>query len=96
MEGAMGDDEFMRIRSIVANHFVVRQDQVTVTSSFIDDLEACSLDAIELIMAFEDAFDIKIPDNAAEIIITVQNAVDYIKRRRKLQRPNAPGSTSFH
>ncbi len=92
----MGDNTFRRIRSIVANHFLVRQDQVTLTTSLMDDLEACSLDEIEFIMAFEDAFDITISDNVAETIITVQDAVDYIGRQRKRQRLDAPGSKSFH
>jgi acyl carrier protein len=94
MEGTMGDDTFRRVCSIVANQFGIRQDKVALATSFIDDLEPCSLDEIELIMAFEDAFAITLPDNVAETIITVQDAVDYIERQRDLQRRDAPIQTA--
>ena len=92
----MDDDAFRRVCSIVVNQFEVRQDKVTLTTSFIDDLEACSLDEIELIMAFEDAFGITLPDNVLETIITVQDAVDYIKRQRELEHLDAPDLKSFN
>ena len=60
--------------------------------SFIDDLGANSLDAIELIMAFEDKFDLMIPDHVVETIVTTQDAVDHIEQRRKPLRRRVPGS----
>mgnify|MGYP002087954273 CR=1 FL=1 len=64
---------FDRVKKIV-----VDQLGVTIDATFIDDLGADSLDIVELIMAFEEEFDIEIPDDAAEKIKTVKNAVDYI------------------
>ena len=62
-------------------------------TSFIDDLHADSLDMIELIMAFEDAFDVMIPNTAVETIVTVQDAVNYIaQRQKKPRRSDVPGS----
>ena len=57
----------------------VEEDAVTMSASFVDDLGADSLDIVELIMAFEEAFDIEIPDADAEKISTVGDAVEYIK-----------------
>jgi acyl carrier protein len=80
----MGDKTFNRIRAIIAADLEIAPSKVTLPTSFTDDLQADSLDMIELIMAFEDAFDVMIPDIAVETIVTVQDAVDYIKRRRRL------------
>jgi acyl carrier protein len=68
-----------RVRKIVIEHLGVDEDKITATSSFIDDLGADSLDTVELVMAFEEEFGIEIPDDAAEKILTVQDAVDFIE-----------------
>lgn len=70
---------FDKIKEIVAEQLSIDEDTITMESSFIDDLGADSLDIVELIMAFEDTFDIEIPDADAEKIATVGDAVDYIK-----------------
>ena len=67
-----------RVKKIVAEHLGVEETKVTDNANFIDDLGADSLDTVELVMAFEEEFDIEIPDDAAEKIKTVKNAVDYI------------------
>jgi acyl carrier protein len=82
-EGPMGDDTFNRIRSIIAADLEIAPSKVMLPTSFIDDLQADSLDMIELIMAFEDAFDVMIPDIAVETIVTVQDAVDYIRQHQQ-------------
>jgi acyl carrier protein len=89
----MGDDTFNRIQSIIAANFEIAPSKVMFPTSFIDDLHADSVDMIELIMAFEDAFDVMIPDIAVETIVTVQDAVDYIKQQqKKSRRSDVPGS----
>lgn len=70
-----------KVRSIIVDQLGVEEEQVTPTASFIDDLGADSLDIVELIMAFEEEFDLDIPDEEAEKIGSVQDAVDYIKDR---------------
>ena len=65
-------------KKILVHEDGVNEADVTIDSTFIDDLGADSLDIVELIMAFEEEFDIEIPDDAAEKIKTVKNAVDYI------------------
>jgi acyl carrier protein len=67
-----------KIKQIIAEKLGVSEDKVTPNASFIDDLGADSLDQVELIMAFEDAFDIEIPDEDAEKLRTVKDAVDYL------------------
>ena len=67
-----------KIKQIIAEKLGVSEDKVTTNASFIDDLGADSLDQVELIMAFEDAFDIEIPDEDAEKLRTVKDAVDYL------------------
>ncbi len=69
-----------RVRSIVTEHLGVDEAKVLDGASFIDDLGADSLDTVELVMAFEEAFDVTIPDDAAEKIVTVKDAVDYIEQ----------------
>jgi acyl carrier protein len=86
----MGDDTFNRIRSIIAADLEIAPGKVRLPTSFIDDLRADSLDMIELIMAFEDAFDVMIPDIAVETMVTVQDAVDYIMQQ-KPRRSDGPG-----
>jgi acyl carrier protein len=67
-----------KVKKIVIEHLGVDEAKVTNTASFIDDLGADSLDTVELVMAFEEEFSIEIPDDAAEKIQTVQNAIDFI------------------
>jgi|TARA_B110000305_G_scaffold162919_1_gene180253 acyl carrier protein len=67
-----------RVQKIVCEQLGVSQEEVKSEASFIDDLGADSLDTVELVMAFEEEFEIEIPDEEAENIQTVKNAVDYI------------------
>ena len=67
-----------RVQKIVCAQLGVSQEEVKLAASFIDDLGADSLDTVELVMAFEEEFEIEIPDEEAEGIATVKNAVDYI------------------
>ena len=67
-----------KVIDIISEQLSVEKDKVVGNASFVDDLGADSLDLVELIMAMEEAFDIEIPDEAAEKIITVQNAVDHV------------------
>ncbi len=71
-----------QVKAIVAEQLGVKAEQVTSTASFVDDLGADSLDTVELVMALEDEFEIEIPDEDAEKITTVQQAIDYISERR--------------
>ena len=75
----MTDDTAERVRKIVAKHLGVDEAKVVETASFIDDLGADSLDTVELVMAFEEEFGCEIPDEEAEKIQTVQDAVNYIE-----------------
>jgi len=68
-----------RVKKIVVNYLNVEEDKVVEKASFIDDLGADSLDTVELVMAFEEEFGVEIPDDAAEKIQTVGDAVDFIK-----------------
>ncbi len=68
-----------RIKKIVVEHLGVEEDKVVEGASFIDDLGADSLDTVELVMAFEEEFSVEIPDDAAEKIQTVGDAVNFIK-----------------
>jgi len=68
-----------KVKEIIVDQLGVDEKQVSAEASFIDDLGADSLDTVELVMALEEEFDIEIPDEDAEKIATVQNAVDYIK-----------------
>ncbi len=68
-----------KVKSIIVDQLGVNEGEVTGTASFVDDLGADSLDTIELVMAFEEAFGIEIPDEDAEKIKTVQNAIEYIE-----------------
>ncbi|HAJ90132.1 MAG: acyl carrier protein [Alphaproteobacteria bacterium RIFCSPHIGHO2_12_FULL_45_9] len=70
-----------RVKKIVVEHLGVDEGKVTETSSFIDDLGADSLDTVELVMAFEEEFNIEIPDDAAEKIQTVGDAVSFISSK---------------
>jgi len=68
-----------RVKKIIVEHLGVEDSKVVENASFIDDLGADSLDTVELVMAFEEEFGIEIPDEAAEKILSVKDAVDYIK-----------------
>ena len=70
-----------KVKKIVGEQLGVDDEEITPDASFVEDLGADSLDTVELVMAFEEEFSIEIPDEDAEKIITVQNAVDYIKER---------------
>ena len=70
---------FEKVKEIIVEQLGVEEDEITMESSFIDDLGADSLDVVELIMAIEEAFDIEIPDGEAENIETVKDAVEYLK-----------------
>ncbi len=72
------DDVAERVKKIVVEHLGVEESKVTETASFIDDLGADSLDTVELVMAFEEEFNCEIPDDAAEKILTIKDAIDYI------------------
>jgi acyl carrier protein len=67
-----------RVREIIAEQLQIDGSELKLESSFIDDLGADSLDIVELVMAMEDAFEMEIPDEAAEKITTVKNVLDYI------------------
>jgi acyl carrier protein len=79
-------DTAERVKKIVVEHLNVDADKVTDTASFIEDLGADSLDTVELVMAFEEEFGIEIPDDAAESIVTVGDAVKYIDKQSYLIR----------
>ena len=69
-----------RVKKIVAEQLGVKEDEVKLASSFVDDLGADSLDTVELVMALEEEFETEIPDEEAEKITTVQLAIDYINK----------------
>lgn len=72
-------DEFERVKSVIVDQLGADESSVTLNASFVDDLGADSLDIVELIMGLETEFDIEIPDEEAEKIRTVGDAVNYIK-----------------
>ena len=75
----MAEDILSRVSKVVAEELAVDEDEITAEASFIDDLGADSLDVVELVMAFEEEFELEIPDEDAEEIQTIQDAVDYIE-----------------
>ena len=75
-------DTAEKVKKIVVEHLGVEESKVTPEASFIDDLGADSLDTVELVMAFEEAFGVEIPDDAAEKITTVKDAIDYIEKQK--------------
>jgi acyl carrier protein len=70
-----------KVKQIIAEKLGVSEDKITPTASFVDDLGADSLDQVELIMAFEDGFDVEIPDEDAEKLRTVKDALDYLQKK---------------
>ncbi len=71
-----------KVKKIVVEHLGVEEAKVTPEASFIDDLGADSLDTVELVMAFEEAFGVEIPDDAAEKIQTVKDAIEFIEKHK--------------
>ena len=72
-----------KVKSIIVEQLGVDEEEVTPDASFVDDLGADSLDTVELVMAFEEEFGIEIPDEDAEKITTVQQAIDYVSSHSK-------------
>ncbi len=72
-----------RVKKIVAEHLSIEEDKVVASANFSEDLGADSLDTVELVMAFEEEFGVDIPDDAAEKILTVQDAVDFLSEQSK-------------
>jgi acyl carrier protein len=75
-----------RVKQIVVEQLGVEESEVTSKASFVDDLGADSLDQVELVMAFEEAFSVEIPDEDAEKIRTVQDAIDYVEKHAKVTK----------
>ena len=85
-----------KVKSIIADQLGVGEDEIKPESSFIEDLGADSLDIVELVMAMEEEFEIEIPDEEAENIKTVGDAIGYINRHKKLRhRERAPSSCHY-
>ena len=72
-----------RVKKIIVEQLGVKEDEITNEASFVDDLGADSLDTVELVMALEEEFEIEIPDEEAENITTIQQAIDYIEAHMK-------------
>lgn len=80
--GSMSDQDILaRVKKVTVEKLRVKEEEVTETSSFQEDLGADSLDVVELVMALEDEFDIKIPDEEVGEIKTVNDAVNYVKKK---------------
>ena len=77
----MSEDVSSKVKKIVADHLGIDEAKVTEESSFIDDLGADSLDTVELVMAFEEAFSVEIPDEKAETILTVGDAIAHLEQK---------------
>lgn len=77
----MAEDVEDKVKEIISKQLGVDQSEVTPEASFVEDLGADSLDTVELVMAFEEAFNIEIPDEDAEKIAKVKDAIDYIKKK---------------
>lgn len=74
---------FDRVKKVVVEQLDVNEEEVTPTAAFVDDLGADSLDVVELVMGLEEEFDVEIPDEDAEKITTVADAVSYIEEKAK-------------
>ncbi len=77
----MADDISSRVKKIIINHLGVSEDKIQDNAKFIEDLGADSLDTVELVMAFEEEFKCEIPDDSAEKIVTVKDAIDFIQKK---------------
>jgi len=75
-----------KVKAIISEQLGVDEAEVTTGASFVDDLGADSLDRVELVMALEEAFDLEIPDEDAEKIGTVQDAIDYVEKHAKVTK----------
>ena len=74
-------DNYIRMKEIIINKLGVDENKITKEAKFVDDLGADSLDTVEIIMDFEEEFDVEIPDEDAEKLTTIQSALDYINSR---------------
>ena len=77
----MSEEVVGRVKKVITNHLGINEDKVTENAKFVEDLGADSLDQVELVMAFEEEFKCEIPDEAAEKIVTVKDAIDLIKSK---------------
>ena len=75
-------DTFERVKKVIVDQLSVEESEVTPEANFTTDLGADSLDTVELVMAFEEEFGVEIPDDAAEKIVTVKDAVEYINTKK--------------
>jgi acyl carrier protein len=82
----MAKEVMEKVKEIISEQLGVDEAEITSTASFVDDLGADSLDQVELVMALEEAFDLEIPDEDAEKIRTVQDAIDYIEKHAKVSK----------
>jgi acyl carrier protein len=82
----MAKESVEKVKQIIGEQLGVDEGEVTLSASFVDDLGADSLDRVELVMALEEAFDLEIPDEEAEKIRTVQDAIDYIDKHAKVSK----------
>lgn len=74
---------FEKVKEIIVSQLGVEEDEVTLEASFVDDLGADSLDMVEFVMVLEEEFDIEVPETDADKIVTVGDAVEYIKEHQK-------------
>ena len=79
-------DIYTRVKNIIMEQLGVEEDQITSTASFTDDLGADSLDQVELVMALEQEFNIEIPDDEAEKITNINEAVNYIQSKSEVEK----------
>lgn len=77
------DDQYDKLKTMVADRLHVSEDEITPDSKFVEDLNADSLEVVELVMALEDEFGVSIPDEDAEQMVTVKDAMDYIQAHAK-------------
>ena len=82
-KGDLMSEIFDKVRSVIAERLSIDESKITESSSFIEDLGADSLDTVELIMQLEEAFDMQIPDEDAEKLTTVGDAIKYIEEHKK-------------
>ena len=85
-----------KVKQIIVEQLGVDEGEVTSSASFVDDLGADSLDTVELVMAFEEAFEIEIPDEDAEKIRTVQDAIDYVGKARERRQVDLASTCRSH
>jgi acyl carrier protein len=83
-----------RVKKVVVHKFEIKPEEATMEASFVDDLGLDSLDTVELVMALEEEFDTEIPDEVAEKIRTIQQAVDYIKQHYKTEAGDSEEESS--